>query len=71
MDAICMGWNQTTRRVVAGIVSVIAVALLAGGTATAAPRATLENSAQQASNLVASSSYFGQARTTAGYIPGL
>jgi hypothetical protein len=70
MDAICMGWNQTTRRVVAGIVSVMAVALLAGGTATAAPRSTLDNSAQQASNLVASS-YFGATRTTVGYIPGL
>jgi|GEM_PF-5758214 len=70
MDAICMGWNQTTRRVVAGIVSVMAVALLAGGTATAAPRSTLDNSSQQASNLVAST-YFGQARTSAGYIPGL
>jgi hypothetical protein len=70
MDAICMGWNQTTRRVVGGIVSVMAVALLAGGTAKAAPRATLENSAQQASNLVVSS-YFGEARTSVGYIPGL
>jgi hypothetical protein len=70
MDAICMGWNQTTRRVVAGIVSVMAVALLAGGTATAAPRATLDNSAQQVSHLVASS-YFGEARTSVGYIPGL
>lgn len=74
MDAICKGWNQTTRRVVAGTVSVIAVALLAGGTAAAAPRSTLESSeqssAQLASALVASS-YFGEARTSVGYIPGL
>ena len=70
MDAIYMGWNRTTRRVVAGFVSVMAAALLAGGTATAAPRATSGFSAQQATHLVASS-YFGEARTSVGYIPGL
>ena len=70
MDAIYMGWNRTTRRVVAGIVGVMAAALLAGGTAAAAPsRDTLE-AAQQASHPVASS-YFGEARTSGGYIPGL
>ena len=70
MDAILMGWNRTTRRVVAGLISVMAVALLTGGTAAAAPsRDTLE-AAQQASHPVASS-YFGEARTSAGYIPGL
>jgi hypothetical protein len=70
MDAIYMGWNRTTRRVVAGFVSVTAAALLAGGTAAAASRATPEFSALQASHQVASS-YFGEARTSVGYIPGL
>jgi hypothetical protein len=69
VDANYMGWNWTTRRVVAGFVAVMAAALLAGGTAAAAPsRDTLE--AAQASHPVASS-YFGEARTSAGYIPGL
>jgi hypothetical protein len=70
MDAINMGWNRTTRRVVAGFVSVMAAALLVGGTAAAAPRATATFSAQEASHLVMGS-YFGVARTSTGYIPGL
>lgn len=70
MDAIYTGWNRTTRRIVAGFVSVMAAALVAGGTATAAPRAASEFAAQQASHQVARS-YFGEARTTLGYIPGL
>jgi hypothetical protein len=70
VDANYMGWKWTTRRVVAGLVSIMAAALLAGGTATAAPRATSEMSARQASHPVASS-YFGESRTTAGFIPGL
>jgi ATP-dependent protease ClpP protease subunit len=69
MDAICMGWNRTTRRCIAGVVSVMAATLLVSGTATAAPRATSEFAAHQASGQVGS--YFGLARTTAGYIPGL
>jgi hypothetical protein len=70
MDAIYMGWNQTTRRVVAGFVAVVAAALLAGGTAAAAPSRDALDAAHQASH-PAASSYFGEARTTVGYIPGL
>jgi hypothetical protein len=64
-----MGWNRTTRRVIAGLVSVMAAALLVSGTATAAPRPASEFAAQQASSRAGV--YFGMARTTAGYIPGL
>jgi hypothetical protein len=69
MDTICMGWNRTTRRCLAGVLSVMAAALLVSGTATAAPRAASEFAAHQASSSVGS--YFGMARTTVGYIPGL
>ena len=70
MDAIYMGWTRTTRRVVAGFVAVVAAALVAGGTAAAAPSRDALDAAHQASHPV-SNTYFGEARTSAGYIPGL
>ena len=70
MDAIYTGGNRTKRCIAAGFVSVVAAALLAGCGATAAPRAASEFAAQQAPNHVADR-YFGEARTTDGYIPGL
>jgi hypothetical protein len=70
MDTINKGWTRTTRRVAIGFVSIMVATLLAGGTAKAEPRGTWEFSAQQASHAVASS-YFGEARTSVGYIPGL
>jgi hypothetical protein len=70
VDAIYTGWNRTTRRVLAGIAAAMAAAVLAGGTAAAAPSPDALDAAQQASHPVASS-YFGAARTTVGYIPGL
>jgi hypothetical protein len=70
MDAIYMGWNRTTRRVAAGVISVTAAALLAGGTAAAAPSRDALDAAHQASHPV-TSDYFGVDRTTTGFIPGL
>jgi hypothetical protein len=70
MDAIYIGWNRTTRRVVAVIVAVMATALVTGGSAAAAPSPDTLEAAAQASHPVVSS-YFGEARTSTGYIPGL
>jgi outer membrane biogenesis lipoprotein LolB len=70
VNAIYTGGNRTKRCIAAGFVSVVAAALLAGCSATAAPRAASHLTAQQTSSRVAGT-YFGEARTTVGYIPGL